>query len=197
MHILDYVNAATNGILSPHILPIAVLKQMLFHIEESLPTTMHLPVLSKDTLHFYRYLHTHVLIANRQFIDVPIQDQMQQIFIYRIFTLDIPHGNCTAHYEIDTKYLGITWDETMVVEIADKQYSTCKEANGQFCSIYTPFQPLANPPSCITALYSKNTTSIATRKAHTISIPTLIAPNIWFITSAPSTVMTGMTIICP
>ena len=31
----------------------------------------------------------------------------------------------------------------MAVEISDKQYSTCKEANGQFSSIYTPFQPLA------------------------------------------------------
>ena len=93
----------------------------------------------------------------------PIQDQMQQISIYRIFTSDIPHGNFTAHYEVDTKYLGITWDETMAVEILDKQYSTCKEDNGQFCSIYAPFQPLANPPSCITALYSKNTANTATR----------------------------------
>ena len=91
----------------------------------------------------------------------------------------------------------------MAFEISDKQYSTCKKANGQFCSIHTPFQPLANPPSCITALYSKNSTSIAARcslqfrKAHTISIPTLIAPDVWLITSAPSTVMTGMTLVCP
>ena len=96
MHIMDYVHVVTTGILSPHILPIADLKQMLSHIEESLPTTMHLPVSSGDTLHLYRYLCMHVLIANRQFlllIDVSIQDQMQQISIYRILTLDIPHGN--------------------------------------------------------------------------------------------------------
>ena len=108
---MDYINAATTGTLSPHVVPIADLKQMLSHIEESLPTTMHLPVSSEDTLHFYRYLHIHVLIANRQFlllIDVPIQDWTQQISIYRIFTLDIPHGHFTAHYEIDTKYLRIT-----------------------------------------------------------------------------------------
>ena len=110
MHIMDYLDAATTGTLSPHILPIADLKQMLSHIEESLPTTMHLPVSSDDTLHFYRYLCTHVLIANTELlllIDVPIQDQMQQISIYRIFTLDIPNRNFTAHYEIGTKYLGI------------------------------------------------------------------------------------------
>ena len=206
MYIMDHINAPTTGTLSPHILPIADLKQMLSHIEESLPTTKHLPVSSEDTLHFYRYLHTHVLIANRQFlllIDVPFQDQMQQISIYRIFTLDIPHGKFTAHYEIDTKYFRIMQDDTMAVEILDKQYSTCKEVNGQFISIYTPFQPLANPPSCITALYSKNATSIAARcslqvrKAQTFSIPTSIAPHLWLLTSAPSTVTTGITPVCP
>ena len=35
------------------------------------------------------------------------------------------------------------------------------------------------------------------RKAHTVSIPTSIAPNVWIITSAPSTVMKGMTPVCP
>ena len=181
---MDYIDAATTGTLSSHILPIADLKQMLSHIEESLPTIMHLPISSDDTLPFYRYLCIHALIANRQFlllIDVPIQDQTQQISIYRSFALDIPHENFTACYEVDTKYLGITQDKTMAVEILYQQYSTCKEANGQFCNIYTPFQPLANPPSCITALYSKNSARMATRcslqvrKAHTVSIPTLTA----------------------
>ena len=55
MHAMDYVNAATTGTLSPHILPIADLKQMLSHIKETLPPNMHLPVSSEDTLHFYRY----------------------------------------------------------------------------------------------------------------------------------------------
>ena len=128
---------------------------------------------------------------------------MQQISIYRIFTLDIPHGNFIVHYEVDTKYLRITWDETMTVEIMDKQQSTCKEANGQFWNIYTPFQPLTNPLSCITTLYFRNSTSIATRcslqvrKAHTISIPTSITPNVWLIISLQSTVLTGITLVCP
>ena len=64
MHTMDYINAATTGTLSPHILPITDLKQMLSHIEETLPPTMHLPVSSEDTLHFYCYLHIHILIAN-------------------------------------------------------------------------------------------------------------------------------------
>ena len=55
-------------------------------------------------------------------IDVPIQDQTQQISIYRIFTSDIPHGNFTACYEVDTKYLAITWDKTMAVEMLYQQY---------------------------------------------------------------------------
>ena len=96
---MDYIDAATTSTLSPHVLHIMDLKKMLVHIEKTLPPTLHLPVSSEDTLHFYRYLHTHVLITNKQFlllIDVPIQDRSQQLSIYKIFTLDIPHGNFTA-----------------------------------------------------------------------------------------------------
>ena len=64
MHTMDYIDAATTGTLSPHILPIMDLKQMLSHIEDALPPTMHLTVSSEYTLHFYHYLDTHVLIAN-------------------------------------------------------------------------------------------------------------------------------------
>ena len=77
MHTMGYINAATTGMLLPHILPIMDLRKMLSHIKEALPPTVHLPVLSEDRLHLYQYLHTHVLIANKQFlllIDLPIQD---------------------------------------------------------------------------------------------------------------------------
>ena len=183
---IDYINAATTGTFSPHVLSIMDLKKMLSHMEETLPPTLHLPVSSKDTLHFYQYLHTHVLIANKQFlliIDVLTQYQSQQLSIYKIFTLDIPHGNFTAHYDINTQYVGITQDETMAVELSPHQFSICLEAKGQFCNIITPFQPLANPPSCITALYTINAPSISARcslhirKTQNISIPLQIAPN--------------------
>ena len=75
-HNMDYIDAATTGTLFPHILPIMDLKKMLSHIEETLPSTLHLPVSSEDTLHFYHYLHTHVSITNKQFllINVPIKE---------------------------------------------------------------------------------------------------------------------------
>ena len=75
---MDYIDAAISGTLYPHILPVMDLQKMLIQIEETLPLTLHLPISSDDTLHFYRYLHTHVLIANKQLlllIDVPIQDR--------------------------------------------------------------------------------------------------------------------------
>ena len=122
---MNYIDATTSGTLSPHILPVMDLQKMLMHIEEPLPLTLHLPVSSDDTLHIYRYLHTHVLITNKQFlllIDVPIQDKSQQMTHYKIFTLDIPHGNFAAHYDITTKYLGITKDKTMAVEMLPHQF---------------------------------------------------------------------------
>ena len=47
MHAMDYIDAATTGLLSPHVLPVEDLRKMLIHIEEALPSTMHLPVLQR------------------------------------------------------------------------------------------------------------------------------------------------------
>ena len=120
-HTMDYINAATSGILSPHILPTMNQQKMLLQISDTLPPALHLPVSPDDTLHFYRYLCTHALIASKEFlllIDVPIQDRLWQITIHNIFTLNIPHKNFSAYYDINTKYLGITKDETLAVELS-------------------------------------------------------------------------------
>ena len=91
----------------------------------------------------------------------------------------------------------------MAVKISQHQFGICQAANGQFCNIHAPFQPLASPPSCITVLYAKNTASISTRcslqirKTQNISIPSQIAPNVWVLTTAPSAVPTVITLICP
>ena len=134
-HTMDYIDVAMTGTLSPHILPIMDLKSMLSHIEETLPSTLHLPVSSEDTLHFYQYVCTHVVITNKQFlllIDVPIQDQSQQLSIYKIFTLDIPHDNFIDSYDINTQYLGIMQDETMAVEISPCQFRSAKKQMDSF-----------------------------------------------------------------
>ena len=52
MHTMDYIDTATTVILSLHVLPVEDLREMLMHIEAKLPSTMHLPVSSDDTLHF-------------------------------------------------------------------------------------------------------------------------------------------------
>ena len=49
MHVMDYKDAATTGIPSPHILSVEDLQKMLTHIEEVLPSTMYLPISSDDT----------------------------------------------------------------------------------------------------------------------------------------------------
>ena len=69
----------------------------------------------------------------------------------------------------------------MAVELSTTQFQACQDANGQFCSITTPFQPLGNPPSCIAALYVKSMVDIASKcslqifKASAPNLPTQIA----------------------
>ena len=77
-HTMEYINAATSGTLSPHVLPVIDLQKMLQHITDTLPPTLHLPISPEDTPHFCRYLCTNVLIKRKQFlllIDIPIQDR--------------------------------------------------------------------------------------------------------------------------
>ena len=205
-HTMDYINAATSGILSPHVLLVMDLQKMLWHIADTLPPTLHLPISPEDTLHFYRYLHTHVLIENKQFlllIDVPIQDRACQITIHQVFTLDIPQGNYSACYDINTRYFGVTKDATMGLELSTTQFQTCQQANGQFCHISTPFQPLANPPTCITTLYTKSRASITSKcslqlcKTTTTTLPTQITPDVWILTTLAMATVNTITLIYP
>ena len=184
---MDYIDTATTGKLSPHVLPVMNSQQMLKHIITTLPPTLHLPISLMDTLHFYRYLCAHVLIENKQFlllIDIPIQERARQITIHQVLTLDIPHGNYSAHYDINTQYFGVTSDATMGLELSPSQFETCKQANGQFCCISMPFQLLANPPTCIAVLYAKNKANIESKcslqlhRASTTPPPTQITPDV-------------------
>ena len=97
---MDYIDVATTGKLSPHVLPVEDLREILKHIKETLPSTMHLPISSEDTLHCYRYLHTHIPIADEQFllvIDVSIKDHAQQIEVYEEILTWISLTEITYH----------------------------------------------------------------------------------------------------
>ena len=76
---MDYIDAATTGIPLHHMYYLfKIWKDMLKHIEETLPSTMHLAISSDRCTTFLQIsMHTHILIADEQFlllIDVPIQD---------------------------------------------------------------------------------------------------------------------------
>ena len=74
-------------------------------------------------------------MADGQFlllIDIPIQDRAQQLQIYEIFNLPVPHGDVSEKYEISDKYIGITYDVMQAVMITEQQYSTCLHTMGNF-----------------------------------------------------------------
>ena len=205
-HTIEYIDAATSGTQLLHVLPVIDLQKMLQHIADTLPPALHLPISPEDTLHFYRYLHTHVLIKNKQFlllIDVPIQDRSHQVTIHQILTLDIPHGNYSALYDVNTKNFGVTKDVTLAVELSTTQFQACQQANRQFCHISTPFQLLANPPTCIAALYTKSKKGVASKcslqicKTTTTNLPTQKVPDVWILTTPATALVNTMTLIFP
>ena len=91
----------------------------------------------------------------------------------------------------------------MAVELPPTQFQVCQAANGQFCSIPTPFQPLANSPLCISALYAKNLAGITSqyslqiRKTSEANLPTHISPDVWILITPLSTPASTITLICP
>ena len=91
----------------------------------------------------------------------------------------------------------------MAVELSTTQFPVSQEANGLFCSITTPFQPLANPPSCIAALYAKSTAdttskcSLQIQKASDTNLPTQMAPDVWILTTPLAAPANTITLICP
>ena len=105
---------------------------------------------------------------------------------------------------MDTKYLGISQDEIKTVEISEQQFTTCQQANGQFCNIDAPLQPLSNLPTCITAICAKNKAESETTMllanweymqfyhSHTYH-----CINLWILTSTTESDPTGITLICP
>ena len=205
-HVLEYIDTATTGTLTPHLIPVPDLQQMLYWIESELPPNMQLPIPSSDPLHFYRYLWMHILVEENQFlllIDVPIQDRAQQIQICQIINLPVPVGNYSMRYTMEMKYLGVTYDRTKAMDILEEQFKLCKEANGQFCPLLTPLQPLTNPPSCVAALYTKNSREInrlcelTTKAQPEIYLLIPLAPNVWAIISSPFRQQLPVTVICP
>ena len=66
-----------------------------------------------------------------------------------------------------------------------------------------PFQPLANPPTCITALYAKSAASIESKrslqlhKATTTPVPTQITPDVWILTTPTSAPTDTISLTCP
>ena len=91
----------------------------------------------------------------------------------------------------------------MGLELSSTQFEKCKQANGQFCYIPTPFQPLANPPTCITALYAKSAASIESKcflqlcKTTTMPLPTQITPDVWILITPSFAPSDTISLICP
>ena len=68
---------------------------------------------------------------------------------------------------------------------------------------FDTLQPLTNPPSCVAALYTKNSREIdclcglTTKAQPEIYLPLPLAPNVWAITSSPFKQQPPVTVICP
>ena len=91
-----------------------------------------------------------------------------------------------------TKYFGVTKDAdngSGTLHYTISGMSTCTMDSSAAFPHFTLFQLLANPPTCIAALYAKSKTGIASKyslqicKTTTTNLPTQIAPDVWILTT--------------
>ena len=52
-------------------------------------------------------------------INVLIQNRAQQLQIYEILNLPVPHSNLSAEYMVNNKYIGVTYDKIKALAITD------------------------------------------------------------------------------
>ena len=87
--------------------------------------------------------------------------------------------------------------------VTEQQYLTYLHANGQFCKLDAPCQPLTNPPSCTAALYDKNDQEIGVQCYLSIFhtppafTPFTITSNLLILISTPAMQGSAVTMICP
>ena len=84
---------------NPNILPVKKCRNVLRHIKSQLHSIIHLPISSDNTFHFYWYLKTHMLIAERKFlliINVPIQVRAQQLQIWGFQPTSLTRWNISS-----------------------------------------------------------------------------------------------------
>ena len=151
---MDYVDAATTNILSPDIVHVEDLRNMLRHIESAATFNNPLIYSIQMTPFISTGISTHACINSSR--TVPASSSMcpykteHKSFKYMKFSVyPVPHSNLSALYKINHNYIRVTYDKTKVVAITGStvhSLSTCQ--HGQFCRINAPFQPLTNPPSC-------------------------------------------------
>ena len=95
------------------------------------------------------------------------------------------------------------YNERKVVAILGQQYIACQHANGQFCRINAPFQPLMNPPWCIIDLHAQNDQAVREQCSLSMShvphtfLPVAVTSNLWIIPSNSMTLGSTIAIICP
>ena len=133
----------------------------------------------------------------------PYKTEHNSFKIYEVFSLPVQCSNLSAEYKFNYKYIRMTYDQTKTVAITDLQYRTFQHPNRQFCRINAPFQPLANLPSCVTALYDKKDQVVKEQCSLVIShipctfVPIAVTSNLWIIPSNSQTLGLSMTTICP
>ena len=203
---MDYINAATTGILPPHVLAVEYLQKMLTHNWRGIT---------------FNHALTSFLRGHTPLLQIPMHPHFDVRWTVSTTNWHTHTGSCTTTRDISNLQFNHTTQK--LISTLWHRYQTFRHILWQnkssrnfrtavhymstgtqtVCSINAPLQPLANPPSCIAAIYAKDSAgiqkrcSLQIRNTNSATIPTWIAPNLWILTSVIKLELTGITLIWP
>ncbi len=147
------------GKLSPHLFPVATLRDVLQNIQTHL-TLMNtqFTVAIMDPRYYYQHAeyiihrqHNHIFVM----LKIPITAKDLPMQVYAVSTYPVPvHNNTDSATQLldYASHIAISHDETHFIELTDKQLEQCRGNRLKHCPFTMPLVS-KSVPTCLSAIY--------------------------------------------
>ena len=176
----DQLSQSAHGFLSMQLLKPSDITSVMRQIQNKLPQEMSLPFSLNDRslLLYYKHLHPLVVSDKNRFhviVALPIIPNKAKYDIFQAIQVPVPHPNMSlsASYKLESDFLAISSDQTRYTYLTSQEVMMCDQ--GPMCHMKTPIFKLSTYPSCVLALYLKDSNKIKTTCqssfTHSVQVP--------------------------
>ena len=167
-HLQLQLNMLSIGKLSPSIISLLKLRDLLIDIQTRIAAPLRLPGDPKaDIWHFYKMLTCTTIVEEDKIlvvVAVPLLNSNDDFEVYRVHNLPTPFNvsdgvmsGSVENYQLEAEAIAVNTQCANFVLLTQEELEGCSKASIGFCSIGSPVYPISLKCLCITALFMKNT----------------------------------------